>query len=112
MESNMTHDESNMTQTLPLLLVIMALVIWFGFQTVQFYNERQKLETMHANQEKIIADAGKMRSQLDAIAAGTQRLADQGNTNAQTIVEQLAKSGISINPKQPPVASVSAPAPK
>ena len=108
MESNMTHDESNTKQTLPLLLVIIGLVIWFSFQTTQLYNERQNLETMHANQEKIIADAGKMRSQLDAIAAGTQRLADQGNTNAQTIVGQLAKSGISINPKQP-TASASPP---
>lgn len=96
----MTHDESKITQTLPLLLVIMALVIWFSFQTVQLYKERQNLKTAHANQEKIIADAGKMRAQLDAIAAGTQRLADQGNANAQTIVQQLAKSGISINPNQ------------
>lgn len=96
----MTHDKSDTTQTLPLLLVIMALVIWFSFQTVQLFKERQNLKTMHANQDQIIADAGKMRSQLDAIATGTQRLAEQGNTNAQTIVQQLAKSGISINPKQ------------
>jgi hypothetical protein len=100
MEDNMKHDKSDTTQTLPLLLVIMALVIWFSFQTVQLFKERQNLKTMHANQDQIIADAGKMRSQLDAIATGTQRLAEQNNTNAQTIVQQLAKSGISINAKQ------------
>lgn len=96
----MTHDKSDTTQTLPLLLIIMALLIWSTFQTVQLYKERQSLKTAHDNQGQIIADAGKMRTQLDAIAAGTQRLADQGNANAQTIVQQLAKSGISINPRQ------------
>jgi hypothetical protein len=103
------YDKSDTTQPLPLILVILALVIWFSFQTVQLYNERQNLKTMHANQEQIITDAGKMRTQLDAIAAGTKQLADQGNANAQEIVQQLAKSGISINPKQQTGASASAP---
>ena len=108
MEANMIHDKSDTTQTLPLLLVIVTLLIWSTFQTVQLYNERQNLKTAHDNQEQVITDAGKMRAQLDVIAAGAQRLADQGNANAQTIVRQLAKSGISINPKQP-AASASAP---
>lgn len=82
----------------------MALFIWFGFQTVQLYKERQSRKTTHNNQEQIIANAGKMRSQLDAIAVGTQQLADQGNANAQAIVQQLVKSGISINPKQQAVS--------
>ena len=99
MDSNMTHDKSDTKQTVSLLLITIALVIWFSFQTVQLFDERQNLKTMYDNQAQIIAKAGKMRGQLDAIAAGTQQLADQGNTNAQTIVQQLAKSGISI--KQP-----------
>ena len=44
-----------------------------------------------------MVNSQKMRVQLDAIAAGTKRLADQGNANAQLIVQQLAKNGININ---------------
>ena len=49
----MMYDKSDFKQSLPLLLVILALVTWFSFQTAQLYNERQNLKTMHANQEQI-----------------------------------------------------------
>lgn len=56
------------------------------------------MKTAYASQEQVVANAKKMRAQLDTIAAGTKRLADQGNANAQLIVQQLAKNGININP--------------
>lgn len=102
----MTQDNP-MAHSLPLLLVIIALIVWSAFQTTQLYKERQNLKTAYDNQEQVVTNAKKMRAQLDAIAAGTKRLADQGNANAQLIVQQLAKNGISINPNQQ-----AAPAPK
>lgn len=39
-----------------------------------------------------------MRAQLDAIAAGTARLAQQGNVNAAQVVNALRARGITINP--------------
>jgi hypothetical protein len=97
MESNMTQD-NQIAHSLPLLLVIIALIVWSAFQTTQLYKERQNLKTAYDNQEQVVSNAKKMRAQLDVIAAGTKRLADRGNANAQLIVQQLAKNGINIDP--------------
>jgi hypothetical protein len=86
----------------PLLLVLAGLLIWSAFQTFQLYRERTNLQSAHSNQDQVIANAKKMRNQLDAIAASTKRLADQGNPNAQLVVQQLAKNGININPNAQP----------
>ncbi len=96
MDPKTTNAKNSLTQ-LPLLLVIITLLIWSIFQTVQLFNERLSINTVYDNQENVIADAIKMRNQLNVISAGTKRLAEQGNANAQAIVEQLAKNGISIN---------------
>lgn len=82
----------------PLLLGLASLVLWFGFQTSQLLSERDNLKTLRANQETIYTNAQKMRAQLDAIAAGTARLAQQGNPNAAQVVEALRQRGITINP--------------
>ena len=87
---------------LPLLLILITLVSWFGFQTYQLVRERGNLKTLQANQETMLTNAQKMRAQLDAIAAGTARLAQQGNANAAQIVNALKAKGISINPNAGP----------
>ncbi|WP_439577785.1 hypothetical protein [Elioraea sp.] len=83
---------------LPVLLVTVALLIWFGFQTVQLIAERSQVESLHANQAPVFQNAQRMRRQLDTLAAGTQRLADGGNANAQAITAALRQRGITINP--------------
>lgn len=98
MEHKPTNLSGASSVNLSLLLLIIALLAWFGFQTMQLVNERNSLKTLHSNQEQTIINSQKMRTQLDAIAAGTKRLADQGNANAQMVVQQLAKNGININP--------------
>jgi K+-transporting ATPase A subunit len=83
----------------PLLLVIAALLVWFGFQTVQLVAERSQVETLHGNQTPVFQNAQRMRRQLDTLAAGTQRLADGGNANAKAITDALRQRGITINPE-------------
>jgi len=87
---------------LPALLTALAVVVWFAFQTTQLIKERGNLATLQENQEVTYENAQKMRAQLDAIAAGTQRLADAGNPNAQAIVNALRQRGITINPEVKP----------
>lgn len=87
---------------LPLLLIVSTLVLWFGFQTYQLVKERDNLKKLQTNQEAMFTNAQKMRAQLDSIAAGTARLAQQGNANAAQIVEALKAKGISINPNATP----------
>jgi hypothetical protein len=86
----------------PLLLVVVTLVVWSGFQTVQLIRERANLRTLKANQEAPVQESLKLRAQLDSIAKRTAELAAQGNAGATTIVEALAKRGITINPNAPP----------
>ncbi|MCE2947631.1 MAG: hypothetical protein ACK515_03165 [bacterium] len=99
------NDQSNRSATpfVPLLLVMIGLLIWSGAQMYQLFSERSTLKTLLANQAAPFAASQKLRGQLDAVASGTQRLADQGNQNARIVVEELRKRGITINPAAAPV---------
>ncbi len=87
-----------------LLMTLSTLVLWFGFQTYQLLKERSNLQTLQANQETILTNAQKMRAQLDSIAAGTARLAVQGNVNAAQVVNALKAKGITINQTAAPAS--------
>lgn len=87
---------------MPLLLLASALVLWFGFQTVQLVSERSELVVIKGNQSAQVDAAAKIRVALDSLAASTQRLANSGNANAQLIVQELAKRGVTINPNAKP----------
>lgn len=82
----------------PVLLIALALVVWFGFQASQLWGERTQLANLRSSQEATYQNAQKMRAQLDSLAAGTQKLATAGNKNAQTVVNALNQRGITINP--------------
>lgn len=57
-----------------------------------------ELVAARAQQAKPLAQAAQVEAQLEALAAGTARLANGGNANAQQIVAALRASGVSINP--------------
>ncbi len=82
----------------PLALLLLAMVLWFALQTWQLVMERKNLAAFYTGQETMFQNAQKMRSQLDAIAAGAARLAEKGNPNAQAIVDALRARGVTINP--------------
>ena len=82
----------------PVLLIALALVVWFGFQASQLYAERAQLAGLRSTQEATYQNAQKMRAQLDSLAAGTQKLASAGNKNAQAVVNALNQRGITIKP--------------
>lgn len=92
---------STMSAFLPVLILALVLLAWFGFQASQLHNEREAMREVMANQEKTVQDSKKLRDSLDAIARGTAQLADGGNANARLIVDELKKRGITISPNQP-----------
>jgi len=98
-DSGDTHREflPNGGLAVPVCLVVVAFVLWTGFQTSQLMRERGTLKAILASQEAPVQEAAKLRTQLDSIARGTQELANQGNQNAKTIVAELQKRGITIN---------------
>jgi Icc-related predicted phosphoesterase len=93
-----------MVNFIPLFLFGAGLVLWTGFQTTMLITEKRNLETVKTNQENTIQQALKLRTQLDSIAAKTQILAEKGNTGAKTIVDELKKRGVTINPNASPTA--------
>ena len=107
--ANQTRDGAHYGVFAPLLLGLITLVLWFGFQTLQLVKERENLTALRTNQTAIYGNAQKMRTQLDAIAAETAKLAQAGNTNAALIVNALKQRGITIDPSK---AQAPAPADK
>lgn len=91
-------NEANKSPFIPLLILGLAVVIWFGFQAAELYQERGRLLAARAAQEETLVKAQKMRGQLDVIAAGAQKLADQGNPGAISVINALRARGITINP--------------
>jgi hypothetical protein len=83
---------------IPLVTLAASWAIWTVFQMVMLINEGGNLKTLRANQENTVQQANKLRAQLDSIAAKTAELAAAGNTNAQTIVNELRRRGVTINP--------------
>ena len=98
------RDEERHELFLPMMLMAVALVSWFGLQTYELAGNRKQLTTIMATQDTQVAAAMKIRTALDSLAADTQRLANAGNTNARVIVEELHKRGVTIN-TEPKVAA-------
>lgn len=96
--SSAADHERRFSPFLPLLLALLAVFLWSGFQCYQLFGERQSLLTAHANQQRMLDESTKLRGSLDALARETAVLADQGNAGARLIVDELRKRGVTINP--------------
>ncbi|MBI4528094.1 MAG: hypothetical protein HY695_30230 [Deltaproteobacteria bacterium] len=81
---------------LPLILTVVSLLVWFGFQTVQLVLERSHLISLRANMEPAMQESQKMRSQLESLINKTAELAAKGNASAKTAIDELEKRGIPI----------------
>jgi hypothetical protein len=101
----MSEHDKRYGAFLPLLLALATLLLWFGFQSHQLIKDLDNLRNLKSSQDAIYANAQKMRTQLEAIAADTARLAQAGNPHATQVVNALRARGITINPAadKPPV---------
>lgn len=81
----------------PLLLIAGGFLFWTLFQTVQLVREGGQLDTANAGLEPLMTNSRRLRESLDELASETQRLADAGNANAQLLVDELRKRGVTIN---------------
>ena len=82
--------------SLPLILTVVSLLVWFGFQTVQLVIERSNLSLLKGNLEEAMQKSEKVRAQLETLISKTAELANRGNASAKTVVEELEKRGIPI----------------
>jgi hypothetical protein len=100
---------------LPISLIAFVVFIMLGFQTSQILIERKALHDAKAQQVKPLDDSKKIQAQLDALAMGTKKLAEQGDKDAKAIMDQLKQMGISVGAPeqagQPAAMAPAAPAP-
>jgi hypothetical protein len=92
---------------LAVAILALSLLGYFGYQTFNLARERQSLRAALASQEPALQRAQRVRTHVDAVARGIQDLARHGNANAASIVEQLARRGITITAERemPPVTA-------
>jgi hypothetical protein len=88
---------------LPLAIALVALLVFFGFQTLQLYSDRTSLRSVKTNQESAIQEAQKVQAQFKTILSKTTELANQGHPGARFVVEELQKRGVGVAPAMPPV---------
>lgn len=81
---------------LPMLLALVALFLYFAFQTVELVRARGQLAQLRAGQAAALNDGAKIRGQFDALAGGTALLAQQGNAEAKAIVAEFGRRGFTF----------------
>src|SRR5262245_17262923 len=89
------------TLFVPVLLIVLTLFVLTLNATIDLKSARESLIAQHTAQESTLAEAQKLRTQLESIAGDTAVLADQGNQNAIKLRDYLQQQGIKINPPQP-----------
>ena len=83
---------------IPLALVVLAFFLLVAFQAVQLVRERGNLAAIRTAQEPTIQEGTKVRQTLESLASKTAKLAEGGNANAKTILEELRRQGVTVKP--------------
>jgi hypothetical protein len=84
---------------LPLTILLSALVLWFGFQTLQLATERANLGDARGHQEAAMQEAQKLRTQFESLISKTSELANKGHAGAKLVMEELQKRGMGSQPE-------------
>jgi hypothetical protein len=80
----------------PLLLVVFALFLQTMNATFDLLRARDSLIVQRATQERPIAEAQKVRAQLESISSDVAKLAEQGNLNAIRLRDTLRQQGVKL----------------
>ncbi len=83
---------------LAVLILALAVLLMVGFQTFMLIKTGENLRTVRAAQEQPIQDGTKIRQRLEILASRTAILAQEGNPNAQAIVETMRRQGVNMSP--------------
>jgi hypothetical protein len=83
---------------LPILLVVVSLFVLMAFETGETIHDRGALADLRNSQEPTVQEAIKVRQQLELLAGKTAELAAQGDEGAKTVVDQMKRQGVTLNP--------------
>lgn len=83
-----------------LVVVTATLIVQALLDNYRLRLARTALESQFAQQREPLEQSEALRAQLEGIAGATAALAEQGNSNAIFIRDQLQQQGITIRPPQ------------
>jgi hypothetical protein len=92
------HDRVVEGLWLPVILVVLALFVLLAFETFEAIHDRSALADLRRSQEPTVQEAVKLRQQLELLAGKTAQLAAEGDEGAKTVVDQMKKQGVNLNP--------------
>jgi len=81
---------------LPLIITLVALITYFGFQTVSLLAERNNLGLIKNSQETALQEAQKTQAQFRTIVTKTGELADKGHGGAKMVIGGLQRQGMGM----------------
>jgi hypothetical protein len=84
-----TPRESN----LPFAITLAALLIYFGFQTIQLIAQRSELSAVKSSQEAPLQASQKVQEQFSTLMTKTGELAKQGHAGAKMVLDGLQITG-------------------
>ncbi len=83
----------------PFLITLIALLIYFAFQSLSLFSERANLGMVKANQDAALQEAQKIQTQFKLLVTKTGELAGQGHAGAKMIMDGLQKQGVGFAPE-------------
>jgi hypothetical protein len=84
---------------LPLTILLIALMVWFGFQALQLATERANLSDARGHQEAAMQEAQKLRTQFESLVSKLSELANKGHAGAKLVMDELQKRGMTAQPE-------------
>jgi hypothetical protein len=99
-EDRETAIAARPASNLPFIITLVALLLYFGFQTLQLVVERGNLAMMKSNQDSALQEAQKVQEQFKALVTKTNQLADQGHAGARMVMEGLQRQGFGASPPE------------
>ena len=81
---------------LPMVIILVALAIYFGFQTFSLLVERGSLGQVKASQDNALQEAQKIQTQFRTLVTKTGELAEKGHAGAKLVMEGLQRQGMGM----------------
>jgi len=76
---------------LPFAITLAALLIFFGFQTLQLIAQRSELSAVKRSQEEALQASQKVHEQFNAVMTKLNELAKQGHAGAKAVLDNLQR---------------------
>ncbi len=78
---------------LPFAITLAALLIYFGFQTLQLVAQRSELAAVKSSQEAALQAAQKVQEQFKTVMTKLDELAKGGQAGAKMVLDNLQGAG-------------------